>query len=376
MSDYNFLDNDADNLYNTIISNLMFAVNEPLYPGDERRIFAEGIVSLFVTLYSNFNDAAKQRLLANARGVVLDGIGEMLNVTRADPAHAYATFRFSTSAVRAENIVIPQGTRITTDGSVYFATDTIDILQAGETYVDVRATCQEGGSEYNGFAVGTIATIVDLIPYIDKVSNTTISTGGDDGEPYTEEGDNRFRDRIRLAPSQLTTAGPESSYLYYAMSADPDIIDVALDTPSANIVNIYPLMKGGALPDSEVLEAVEAACGADDVRPMTDVVTAIAPTPVNYTVNIHYYVTLENEADAIAAIEGEGGAIDQYNEWQQGALGRDVNPDYLRKLILSPSDGGTGADRVTVTAPVYAEVDETEVAKLSGSITVTHEVIT
>lgn len=374
MSEYNFIDNNAENLYNTVINSLMQSCNEPLYPGDERRIFAEGIVSLFVTMYSNFNDKAKQRMLRYARGTVLDGIAELLGVERAEPAHAYATFRFSVAAAQDENIVIPQGTRITTDGSVYFSTDTINILQAGDTYVDVRATCDEGGSQYNGFAAGTIAVLVDLIPYIEEVKNTTISTGGDDGEPYTEEGDNRFRERIRLAPSQLTTAGPESSYIYYAMSADPDIIDVALDSPSANVVNIYPLMKGGALPESDVLDAVEAACNAEDVRPMTDLVTAKAPTAVNYTVSIKYYCTQENEADCIAAIEGEGGAIDQYNEWQQGALGRDINPDYLRKLILAPTDG-VGADRVTVTSPDFAEVDETEVAKLSGSVTVSHEVI-
>ena len=39
-------------------------------------------------------------------------------------------------------------------------------------------------------------------------------------------------------------------------------------------------------------------------------------------------------------VEGTGGAIDRYNEWQVAALGRDINPDQLRKRILSPSWGG------------------------------------
>ena len=376
MPDFDFVTTDAAALYNTIVGSLMDECNEPLYPGDERRIFGEAVVALFVSLYNEFNDRMKQRTLQYARGEVLDAIGEMLGVTRAEPAHAYATFRFSVSAAQTENIIIPQGTRITSDGTVYFATDEIAVLQAGDTYVDVRATCQEGGAAYNGFAVGTIATLVDLIPYIATVSNTTISTGGDDGEPYTEDGDERFRQRIRLAPSQMTTAGPESSYRYFALSADPDIIDVAIDSPSANVVDIYPLMTGGALPDQDTLDKVEAACNADDVRPMTDLVTAKKPTTVNYTVNIKYYCTQENEADTIAAIEGDGGAIDQYNEWQQGALDRDINPDYLRKLILSPGNGLVGADRVDVTAPVFTEVDKNEVARLSGSVTVSHEVIT
>lgn len=375
MADFDFVTIDAPTIYNTVVGQLMEECKEPLYPGDERRIFAEGIVQVFLALYSQFNDNMKQRTLAGSRGVVTDAIGEMLGVTRAAPAAAYATFRFSASQAQSENIIISEGTRITPDGSVYFATDTNTVLQAGETYVDVRATCTEGGAQYNGYAVGTIATLVDLIPYIESAKNTTISTGGDDGEPYTDEGDERFKERIRLAPAMMTTAGPESSYRYFALSADPDIIDVAIDSPSANIINIYPLMRGGALPDEETLDKVEAACNADSVRPMTDNVTAKTPTTVNYSVNIKYYCTLENEADTIKAIEGEGGAIDLYNEWQQAALGRDINPDYLRKLILSPTGGLAGADRVTINSPSYTSVDKTEVAKLTGAVIVTHEVI-
>jgi hypothetical protein len=41
-----------------------------------------------------------------------------------------------------------------------------------------------GGAAYNGYTAGTISTLVDLIPYISRVENITISGGGDDGEPY------------------------------------------------------------------------------------------------------------------------------------------------------------------------------------------------
>ena len=377
MSDYSFVDYNSENIYNTIINSLINYCNEPLYPGDERRIFAEGVVSLFNTMYAHFDDAARQRLLRYARGAVLDGIGELVGAVRLEPQPASATFRFSVETAQAENIIIPQGTRVTSDGTVYFATDTLDVLQAGDTYVDIHATCTEGGSQYNGLAAGAVNTLVDMIPYISSAKNTTITAGGDDGEPYTTEGDDRFRERIRMAPAQFTTAGPESSYRYYAMSADPDIIDVALEAPEdePNVVNIYPLMTGGQLPDQDVLDAVEAVCSASDVRPMTDKVNAAAPKTVTYGINVKYYTLVDEEADCIAAIEGDGGAIDQYNEWQQGALNRDVNPDYLRKLMLAPGDGKTGAYRVDIMSPTYAEVDANEVARLSGSVTVTHEVL-
>ena len=376
--DYNFVETDSSKLYTAIIGKLMDECKEPLYPGDERRIFGEALVVVLVSLYNEFNDKMKQRTLQNARGYVLDAIGDMFYKTeRAAPASAYATFRFAIDEVLAENIVIPAGTRITTDGSVYFATEETTVLQSGELFVDVLGVCITGGSAYNGFTVGTIATLVDLIPFISSVQNVTTSTGGDDGEPYTEEGDNRYRERIGLASAKLSTAGPESAYRYFALTADPDIIDVSIDVPDACVVNIYPLMRGGELPDEETLEKVLATVSADNVRPMTDIVSALAPETVEYTVEIKYYCTQDDEAAAIQTIEADGGAIDQYNAWQQAALARDINPDQLRRFILAPSwaEGLTGAVRVDVTGPVFTKVGKNQVARLSGSVIVSHEII-
>lgn len=376
MAEFDFVETDSAKLYTTIIESLMESCNEALYPGDERRIFGEALVAAFVSLYAEFNDKMKQRTLQYARGNVLDALGERYNVSRVAATSASAIFRFTVSEVQQENIVIPSGTRITSDGSVYFATQETAVLSAGETSIDLLGVCTSTGSAYNSLSVGSIATLVDLIPYILTASNITESSGGDDGEPYTTEGDDRFRERIRLAPSALSTAGPESAYRYFALSADPDIIDVSIDCPedAPNTVNIYPLMRGGALPDEATLQKVMDVM-ADDVRPMTDKVQALAPTEANFQVSIHYYCTKSNEAATIEAIEGEGGAIDQYIAWQTAALGRDINPDQLRRFVLAPSSG-VGALRVTVTQPQFVELTKAQVAKLSGSLVVTHEVVT
>ena len=376
MADFDFVETDSAKLYTTIIGSLMDSCDDALYPGDERRIFGEAIVALFVSVYALFNDKAKQRTLQYARGAVLDAIGARYNVSRVEPTSASAVFRFSVSDVQYENIIIPAGTRITSDGSVYFETEETVVLTAGDTYVDVVGVCAEGGASYHGVTAGLIATLVDLIPYISSVSNITVTAGGADGEPYTEEGDESFRERIRLAPAALSTAGPESAYRYFVKTADPDIIDVAVVCPEdqPNVVNLYPLMTGGELPGEDVLEKVLAVLG-DDVRPMTDKVNAIAPTVVNYEIEIKYYTTKEAEASTIEAIEGIGGAIDQYNEWQTTALGRGINPDQLRRFILAPTTG-TGALRVDVVKPSYAELSRMQIAKLTGTPTITHEVVT
>ena len=375
MADFDFVETDSAKLYTSIIGSLMDSCNEALYPGDERRIFGEGIVALFVSLYSEFNDQMKQRTLQYARGSVLDAIGDRYNVHRVQSTSASAVFRFLVSDVQVENIVIPAGTRITSDGSVYFATQKTAVLSAGEPYVDIVGHCSESGASYNGVAAGLIATLVDLIPYISGASNITDTAGGTDGEPYTEDGDNSYRERIRLAPSSLSTAGPESAYRYFVMTADSDIIDVAVVCPEdqPNVVNIYPLMAGGELPSEDVLKKVLDVLG-DDVRPMTDKVNALAPTAVDYEIELKYYTTKDDEATTIEAIEGEGGAIDQYRQWQTAMLGRAINPDQLRRFLLVPSVG-TGALRVDIVKPSYAELSKMQIAKLSGTPIITHEVV-
>lgn len=375
MADFDFVETDSAKIYTSIIGSLMDYCNEPLYPGDERRIFGEGLVMVLTALYSEFNDAMKQRTLRYARGTVLDALGDRYGVKRADPANAAAIFRFAVSAVQTENIIIPAGTRITSDGSVYFATQETAVLPAGEAEIDLLGVCISGGSAYNGYTEGSIATLVDLIPYIASAANITATSGGDDGEPYNETGDDKYRERIRLSPASLSTAGPESAYRYFVLSADPEIVDVSVVCPEdePNTVNLYPLMTGGVLPDEATLQKVLDVL-ADDVRPMTDKVQALAPETVDYSVEIKYYCTKETEAATIQTIEGEGGAIDQYNDWQTAALGRSINPDQLRRFILAPANG-TGALRVEVVKPAYTALSKSQVAQLSGTPVVTHEVV-
>ena len=369
--DFDFVETDSAKLYTTIIESLMDNCQEALYPGDERRIFGEALVAVLVSVFSMFNDEAKQRTLQYARGSVLDAIGERYNLSRIEATSATAVFRFSVSDARDENIVIPAGTRITSDGSVYFATQETAVLSAGDAYVDIVGACSVAGTSYNGVAPGIIATLVDLIPYIAGVSNITETAGGTEGEPYTDEGDEAFRERIRLAPAALSTAGPESAYRYFVKSADSNIIDVAVVCPEdqPNVVNLYPLMTGGELPGDDILQKVLAAL-SDDVRPMTDKVNAIAPTEVEYEIELKYYTTKSNESATIEAIEGEGGAIEQFKTWQAAALGRAINPDELRYYLRQ-----AGALRVDVVKPTYAELSKMEVAKFTGAPVVTHEVV-
>ena len=367
MSELDFIGTNSTEIYNTIITELENGVAEPLYPGDERRIFGEAMVPLFVSLYSSVNDACRQKMLRYARGEVLDAIGENRGLVRIEAQKATTTLRFSLNEAINTNVTIPAGTRVTSDFERYFATDVTAVLAAGATYVDVKATAAEGGVDYNSIPVEAINIMVDLLAYIDGVANITATAGGND-----IEGDDAFRERIRAATNKITTAGPAASYRYWAMQADAAVADAIVESPNPCEVIITPILYGGAIPTQDILDKVLAACSASDVRPLTDRVSVAAPATVEYDIELTYYTTAANAAKCQETIEGSNGAITKYIYWQGSALNRDINPDYLRKLILAPEGEGdlVGADRVVITSPEYTELDSTTVAKFSGNLKV------
>lgn len=444
MSDLNFIETDAKKVSDTVLQELESGVNEPLYPGDERRIFGEALAQVVVTIYNTVNDGVRQKMLRYARGATLDALGENRNVSRISPTLASTTLRFGLNEPVASNIIIPAGLRVTSDYVHYFSTDSTVVLIAGTLSVEVTATAENGGAEYNDIAPGCINKIVDVsdVPLIDYVTNIDASEGGGD-----EEGDEPFRERIREAENRLSTAGPAKAYKYWALSANPRVSDAVvssdtdkifrelpvyaghafqgganmlLDTlvvflPDGSVavkgedytatyedelltlklsgglsevqevfieitrylygrVKIVPICAGGELPDEEVLADVLAACAADDVRPLTDLVTVEAPSVEYYDIELTYWTTKANESEVVQNVEGSGGAIDRYNYWQGSTLDQDINPDELRKLILCPhwADNLTGATRVEITKPEYKELKNTTVAKFSGNIKVQH----
>ncbi|MDE5697619.1 MAG: baseplate J/gp47 family protein [Lachnospiraceae bacterium] len=250
MAELSFIETDSQKLYNTVITTLEKSVGEPLYPGDERRIFGDAFVAVVLAIYSRANDACKQKMLRYARGEVLDALGERYACYRIPANSAMTTLRFSINSAITTNIIIPEGTRATPDNEVYFKTMETVVLQAGAVYVDAPAECTLTGETYNGYLTGSINRLVDLVPFIDSVENITVTFDGNDGEPYPEEdggiGDEHYRERIRLAPTSLSVAGPRDAYEYHAKSADASIADVAIISDVQKISKTLNVQNGYA----------------------------------------------------------------------------------------------------------------------------------
>ena len=377
----NFVVPDADTLRSTILTETEYGCGEMLLPDDERRIFADVLAYVHIVIANHANEQCKGRLLGYASGYQLDALGERVNCTRLAPVPARTRLKFTLETVRPNDITIPAGTTVTSDNKVLFATDASAVIKAGKTEVtDVPATATTGGVVTNGIPVGAIQSFVDRVPFVTGVFNTTESSGGDDGEPYpvaidaengdNGEGDDRYRERIKLAPAAYSAAGSAASYEYHARSASGNIESVAVTSDrEAGTVDIYVTEKGGALPTQGTLDAVTAAVTRDEIRPLNDLVTVHAPTEVEYDIELTYYVLQADESAAQKAIEGTGGAIEQYNTWQQAQLGRDVNPDRLRAFLLDH------CVRVDLVQPAYQAIANSELARFSGTLNISHTVV-
>jgi phage-related baseplate assembly protein len=374
MADLQFIKTNAKEIYDTIITELENGVNEPLFPGDERRIFGEALVPLFVAMHNAVNDAAKQKMLRYARGTVLNALAENRGIEREDAVVARTVMRFSVDEPLSENIIIPAGTRVTGDFVRYFETAQTASLTAGVLYVDIPTVSVEGGNNYNNISTGEIHTLVDLsnAPLIDDVMNIEVTAGGAD-----EETDDSLRDRIRNVPNAASTAGPASAYRYWAMAADPLIADASTESPEPGVVLVTPICYGGEVPGEDLLAKVLASVSHAQRRPLTDKVLVQAPSVKEFDIELTYYTTSANVSRVIETVEGNGGAIDQYKIWQSSNIGNNINPDQLRRRILAPDweSGLFGADRVDIVKPAFEELDSSTVAKFSGNIQVNHVVM-
>ncbi len=362
-----FVEVDPEAIESEMLSDFAAETGETLFDGDERRILLKQQAAVITAQKANINDTGRQNLLKYALGNKLDAIGEMYGPRGARLGTKYATVsvRYTLSAAQGVDITISAGKRITPDGVLFFATTTDLVITGGQTTGIVKAQATETGAKYNNLAPGQINQIVDPVPFVASVTNTSTSSGGSD-----VESDDDYRKRLYLLPESFSAAGPDGAYKFWAKTTDENISDVAVTSPNPGEVLLTVLMDGVGIPSQSVIDAVLAICNDRTIRPLTDHVSVQAPAVTNYDITMTYYIAKDRETEVLSirdAIENAStGAIKKYRDWQKAALGRAINPDYLRQLVLN-----AGACRITLTAPVYSTVDETHVA-IDQTVTVTY----
>ena len=286
----------------------------------------------------------------------LENMGALKKVTRNPAKFAQVPVKFTLSGKREAATSIPQGTRVTAAYEVYFATIEYAEIPAGETEITVMTECTEAGTIGNDFAAGELTTLVDPIGFISKVSNTEKSTGG------TEvESDQNMAERIYLAPSSYSTAGPDDAYEYWVKDSNPNIGDVKITSPTPGVVDIRFVMTDGTVPDDTTIAATTAAVTQRGKRPLTDHVQVKKPEIEEYSIDVTYYINT-SDSNAATAIQAQvESAVEKYKLWQASKVGRDINPD---ELVANINDAG--AKRAVVRAPVFRVIGETAKAQCTG----------
>lgn len=177
------------------------------------------------------------------------------------------------------------------------------------------------------------------------------------------EDDESLRERIGIAPESFSVAGPAKAYEFHAKKADPDIQDVKILTPpdtEPGHVDIYVLMKNGSLPNNTVLDKVKAICDSDTVRPDTDYVQVKAPSTVDYSVDITYWIDTRDSAMSGNIQTAVDSAVYDWVEWTRSEIGRDINPSALVHRVIQ-----AGAKRCVVTSPAFTQLNNSQLATCS-----------
>ena len=295
-------------------------------------------------------------------GDFLDLLGAFrCGATRNQAAAAVTTIRFTLSAARASVTAIPQGTRIA-EGQLFFATSVYTEIPAGDLTADIPATCMTAGETGNGLAPGELKTLVDPVPYVQSVENTSTSSGGAD-----RESDESFAARIFIAPGKYSTAGSRNGYEYHVQDYSSAIGGVHVSSDqAAGTVDIVFVMADGSLPSAETISAMSQHMSAETLRPMNDLVTVRAPAEVKYTVSLTYYINQSDNNRAVAIQQAVSAAVDSYIAWQR-KIGRDINPSKLLALVM-----GAGAKRAQITAPIFTAIPADSIAAIDGTASITY----
>lgn len=364
LPDVSFIDNDTiDAMMQRLVSNYERRYQEitgkevTLGAADPMRIALYAVALDLYQTEQYVDRAGKQDLLKYSYGEFLDGLAANRSVSRKEATAARTTVRFTASETKDYALAVPAGIRVTNGDGIYFATVEYAEIAPGDEYVDVEAVCTAEGTEGNNFLPGQVDILVDPLPYIQSVANVTTSEGG-----AARESDESLAERVYLAPSGYSTAGPSGAYVYWAKTFNAGIGSVVPVSPEPGKVDVYVLMTDGSMPGEELLQELQDYLTEERIRPMTDLVTVKKPEAVEFSIDLTYYINRSDQAKAVTIQENVKKAVAEYTTWQTSEIGRDINPDELVQRIKA-----AGAKRVELTAPTFAVVGETQVAKCTAS---------
>lgn len=296
-------------------------------------------------LVNAINNSAGQRFIETATGTYLDATATTMGLSRPSAASSSAVFRLDPSSTGS----IPANGLEVSDGAHVFTNNQILTVTAG-TPVDVMLYAVNAGASYNGISIGAISTLV-AGNHIASAYNTTITGGGSDGYPYTEAGDNAFREYLLARRGAFVVGGSAPAYKSkcYELN-DNRLLDVKVlqDGEAGYVrgkVRIYTLW------DMATLNAVGvrllnnkllALCTAEDFRPIGDYVEIAPATRTTLDIGNRWRVKYRLR-DKESAFDHLQNTLTQYRDYLLGGFGRAFSEGELNRRFVTPAENGVSA---------------------------------
>lgn len=349
----NFIDRDPTAITNEWITLYEQKTGKTLQDAQIERILIDVGSYRETLLRIKIQEIAKLNLLNYATLDVLKHLGELVGVTILEAKYSKAIFEFKIEAPQDFDITIPSDTQVeSNDGQFIFQTTSSAIIKKNTLSILVDGICTTAGIPANGYEINSITTLINPLGYVITVKNTTITSGGQD-----EESADNFRERIRQAPESFSNAGSKGAYKFHTLSADQSIIDVAVISPSAGVVEIYPLVDTGT-PSDDLILTVQSCLCADKIRPLTDNVIVKKPEVINFSITAT--LTLYSFADLASVQTAVNDGLNKYKTALKSSLNKDIVPNQIITILNSIY----GVYNIELTSPTFQTVAANQWANL------------
>ncbi|WP_280569399.1 baseplate J/gp47 family protein [Chromohalobacter sp. 296-RDG] len=179
--------------------------------------------------------------------------------------------------------------------------------------------------------------------------------------PPTYEGNTELRMRAQRAWEGLSVAGPTKAYEFHALSADGRVADASAKSPEPCDALVTILARdGNGEASQDLLDIVDAALSAEDIRPVGDRLTVQSADIVDYEIDAA--LELEDGPEKGPILEAAEDRLADYKS-EQRRLGRSIRRSAIYAVLHVE-----GVRNVTLNQPESDVVlDRTQAGHCIGS---------
>ncbi len=353
------------NLINYYLEEYKRATGEDavLQAGSRERLELDACAIMFYQILQVVEFNGRMNNLKTSEGDYLDNLATLFHQVRTPATPARTVLRFTLSAPQEFIVSIPAGTEVAA-GEVVFSTDEYVEINPGEEYINVSASCTVAGAHANELVPGEVNIMMKDIAYVESVIN--IETTHDGQDVLSDED---FRTLIFLS-NGAEYSGTIDGYEYRARKINPDIEDIQITSDSLGVVNIIFIKSGGLIPSDEECAYLQEELSKEEWKESTDQISVAAPEVVEYDIDVTYYVY--SGADVESVNQHLLNAIEEFQKWQAGKIGRDINDSKLIYMLQNfNSELASYVKRIVCAAPGYKRVESNQIGK-AVNITLTY----